>query len=437
MQELKEINEYDDVYYSSDENNNSNDNEFSESDNEVSDSDNEVSDNDNEVSESNNEVYDSEVSNKIQYIIYVIKNIINDKVFIDSTVNYKKYEGNLIKWSAEQEFEQHKKNLKRKTKDNLYPLLYSDMKEHGIDNFIVDVLEICSEFDYLNKLNKYKKEFDSENENFGYNIGHKSVKGIIYLITNIKNNKKYVGQTKNFKKIKNYIKIWTAEDRFNEHKKNTTLKSFKDRYRLLYDAMREYGIENFTVETIEICDINETGKLEQYYIKKYGSNDSKIGYNIQSGGNVNHKLVNGKRKTNMTDELRKKLSKTNNETTNITGIEYKGKIVGYRVRIAVDTQKFEKRFSSQKNTLEENFNSAKEFLEKVKNKENVDDIRLNNKSNELPLNIFLKKRKGENIGYEFNITLDGKRHYKSFCSTKISMEEKLKMVIDYKNNFLK
>ena len=84
MQEVKEINEYDDVYYSSDENNNSNDNEFSESDNEVSDSDNEVSDNDNEV-------YDSEVSNKIQYIIYVIKNIINDKVFIDSTVNYKKY----------------------------------------------------------------------------------------------------------------------------------------------------------------------------------------------------------------------------------------------------------------------------------------------------------------------------------------------------------
>ena len=69
MQEVKEINEYDDVYYSSDENNNSNDNEFSESDNEVSDSDNEVSDNDNEV-------YDSEVSNKIQYIIYVIKNII-------------------------------------------------------------------------------------------------------------------------------------------------------------------------------------------------------------------------------------------------------------------------------------------------------------------------------------------------------------------------
>ena len=152
MQELKEISEYDDVYYSSDENNNSN-----ESENELSDSDNEVSD---------NEVSDNEVSNKIQYIIYIIKNIINDKVFIDSTVNYKKYEGNLIKWSAEQEFEQHKKNLKRKTKDNLYPLLYSDMKEHGIDNFIVDVLEICNEFDYLNKLNEYKKEFDSENEKF-------------------------------------------------------------------------------------------------------------------------------------------------------------------------------------------------------------------------------------------------------------------------------
>ena len=430
MQEVKEINEYDDVYYSSDENNNSNDNEFSESDNEVSDSDNEVSDNDNEV-------YDSEVSNKIQYIIYVIKNIINDKVFIDSTVNYKKYEGNLIKWSAEQEFEQHKKNLKRKTKDNLYPLLYSDMKEHGIDNFIVDVLEICSEFDYLNKLNEYKKEFDSENENFGYNIGDKSVKGIIYLITNIKNNKKYVGQTKNFKKIKNYIKIWTAEDRFNEHKKYSVMKSKKKTAYKLYEEMNIFGFENFMIETLLICDIKDTGENEKYYIKKYDTQNENKGYNISPGCNVDHNIFHKKRKTNMTDELRKKLSKTNNETTNITEIEYKGKIVGYRVRIAVDTEKFEKRFSSQKNTLEENFNSAKEFLEKVKNKENVDDIRLNNKSNDLPLNIFLKKRNGKNIGYEFNMTLDGKRHGKSFCSTKISMEEKLKMAIYYKNNLLK
>ena len=44
-----------------------------------------------------------------------IENIINNKVFIDSTVNYKKYEGNLIKWSAEHEFDQHIKNLNRKT----------------------------------------------------------------------------------------------------------------------------------------------------------------------------------------------------------------------------------------------------------------------------------------------------------------------------------
>jgi hypothetical protein len=213
----KEIIEDDNVYfsieYSSDENDDSNNlnTEISESDNEVSESE-VYEESDNEVSES-----EEKVDTGVQHIIYIIKNATSNKVFIDSTTNFKKYEGNLIKWSAEHEFEQHKKNLKRKTKENLHPLLYSDMKEYGIDNFIIEILTTCNEIDCLNKLNKYKKELKSEEEKYGYNIGKTT--GIIYLITNNKNNKKYVGQTKSCKKIKNYIKPWTAQHRLNEHKK--------------------------------------------------------------------------------------------------------------------------------------------------------------------------------------------------------------------------
>ncbi len=204
----------------------------------------------------------------------------------------------------------------------------------------------------------------------------------------------------------------------------------------LYEAMNIFGVENFTVQTLLYCNIEDTGKYEKYFIEKYNTQYENFGYNTAPGCKVDHSINHPKRKTIMTDELRKKLSKTNNETTNITEIKYKEKIVGYRVRISIEGKNTEKRFSSQKNTLKENFNSAKEFLDKVKNKENIDDIRLNNKSNDLPLNIFLKKKKENIIGYELIITIDGKIHRKSFCSKKISMEEKLKMAIDYKNNLL-
>lgn len=425
----KEIIEDDNIYYIFDYNSDENDgssNINTESDNEVSES--EVYE-ENEVSES-----EEKVDTGVQHIIYIIKNVTNNKVFIDSTTIFKKYEGNLIKWSADHEFEQHKKNLKRKSKENIHPLLYSDMKEYGVDNFIIEILTTCNEIDCLNNLNKYKKELKSEEEHYGYNIGKTT--GIIYLITNNKNNKKYVGQTKSCKKIKNYIKPWTAQDRLNEHKKNCMMESKKMTSPKLYEAMNIFGVENFTVQTLLYCNIKDTGKYEKYFIKKYNTQHENFGYNIAPGSKVDHSINHPKRKTIMTDELRKKLSKTNNETTNITEIKYKEKIVGYRVRISIEGNNIEKRFSSQKNTLEENFNNAKEFLVKVKNKENIDDIRLNNKSNDLPLNIFLKKKKGNIIGYEFMITIDGKKHTKSFCSKKISMEDKLKMAINYKNNLL-
>ena len=93
----------------------------------------------------------------------------------------------------------------------------------------------------------------------------------IYCITNLINNKRYVGKT-----------TGTIEERFKEHCKD----SQKERCnkRPLYDAMNKYGVENFKVEQLEyVEDESNLSEREIYWIKElntYGSN----GYNVSKGG---------------------------------------------------------------------------------------------------------------------------------------------------------
>lgn len=100
--------------------------------------------------------------------------------------------------------------------------------------------------------------------------------GYIYKITNIINNKIYIGQTH----IKNPIKRWA--DHFNDAYVN-----HHDYF--LYRALRKSGIENFTFQIIEkdipIKDLNER---EMFFIKLFNSNDSEFGYNLTKGGQLSH-----------------------------------------------------------------------------------------------------------------------------------------------------
>jgi group I intron endonuclease len=93
----------------------------------------------------------------------------------------------------------------------------------------------------------------------------------VYLIINNINNKKYVGVTH-----RGYLK------RYHEH-----LRCAKNgRKSVLYDAMRKYGIQNFSVCLIEsnISD-DEIQAKERYYIEYYNSiYINRNGYNMTVGG---------------------------------------------------------------------------------------------------------------------------------------------------------
>ena len=94
--------------------------------------------------------------------------------------------------------------------------------------------------------------------------------GFIYKITNLINNKIYIGQTSR-----------TVDIRWQEHQRNM----YDDKYKniTLYKAFNKYGINNFDIKIIEEVDNSLLNEREEYWIRTY--NSYKNGYNSTIGGN--------------------------------------------------------------------------------------------------------------------------------------------------------
>lgn len=121
---------------------------------------------------------------------------------------------------------------------------------------------------------------------------------IIYKITNTINGKVYIGQTKK-----------SLDDRWKSH---------MNRYRNncdyhLYESMRKYGVENFTVEEIDSANNeDDLNYKEMYWISFYNSNSSEFGYNSTPGGESNpmdSECIKVKHKRRMqSEDTRRKIS---------------------------------------------------------------------------------------------------------------------------------
>ena len=89
----------------------------------------------------------------------------------------------------------------------------------------------------------------------------------IYVITNQVNGKQYVGKT-----------TQSVDKRFKEHLRAAKRHSFEKRP--LYRAIRKYGKENFSVQTLEETQVPED--REKYWISKLDTFSN--GYNATIGG---------------------------------------------------------------------------------------------------------------------------------------------------------
>lgn len=99
----------------------------------------------------------------------------------------------------------------------------------------------------------------------------------IYCITNLKNDKKYIGQSINIKQ------------RLYAHKYN--LKKGIHGNNHLQSSFDKYGVENFKFEILLECEVEKLDEMEIAIIKKYDTTNDKKGYNHEHGGLKNKRLT--------------------------------------------------------------------------------------------------------------------------------------------------
>ncbi len=106
----------------------------------------------------------------------------------------------------------------------------------------------------------------------------------IYKITNISNGKIYVGQAVSHILNHKRYRPYGHEGRFRCHI-SEAFSTKKNQSHYLNNAIRKYGVNDFTVELIEYCEIDKSDEREIHYIKEFNSLFPN-GYNLKNGGNV-------------------------------------------------------------------------------------------------------------------------------------------------------
>lgn len=99
----------------------------------------------------------------------------------------------------------------------------------------------------------------------------------IYMITNIKNGKKYIGQSKRL------MERWGEHLRSAQPEKYSS-KGERDNKTSIHLAMQKYGAFNFTFQVLEFCSEDQLDERERYWTRCYDSYNN--GYNETEGGQL-------------------------------------------------------------------------------------------------------------------------------------------------------
>ena len=106
----------------------------------------------------------------------------------------------------------------------------------------------------------------------------------IYKITNITTGKMYVGQTVSHVLNHKRYRPYGRENRFKCHISEAFSKK-KNQSHYLNNSIRKYGVEDFVVDLIEYCELENANEREIHYIKELNTLYPN-GYNLKNGGSV-------------------------------------------------------------------------------------------------------------------------------------------------------
>ena len=161
---------------------------------------------------------------------------------------------------------------------------------------------------------------------------------------------------------------------------------------ILHKAIRKYGEKNFIVKPVLICNLNELNYYEVKFIRKYNTFGTN-GYNMTTGGQLNY----------FTDDVRKRIS----ESLKGNKHHFYGKHWSNESKLKLlNTLKSLNRTSINKN---------------------------------LPMYLHYYKRfnnckKGNSIKEGYVVQNHPTLKSKTFCSMKLSMEQKLELATKYLTN---
>lgn len=173
---------------------------------------------------------------------------------------------------------------------------------------------------------------------------------IIYIVTCQDTGKCYVGQTVNLKKCRGRFYKYGISQRLVEHfgaarRKRTTP---------IAKAIRQYGVESFSIEELERCDMRMADEMESYHIKKCRTLVPE-GYNVQKQARISSGLT---------------LSENIVSLAEIKGIKKGETVTKVRVLLTVENEENKRRFmfGSSGEDFEKSLKEAEEFCKQVNSK---------------------------------------------------------------------
>jgi len=217
----------------------------------------------------------------------------------------------------------------------------------------------------------------------------KKIIGEIYKITNIKNGKCYIGQTRSHRLNHNKYRPFGHLGRFKDHIHEAN-SSKKNQCKYLNSAILKYGVDCFTCELIHNCPVNELDSQEQQFILQYNSKYPN-GYNLTNGG---------KGFTDINSEFVWEVNQNPKQKSNtLPKSDYTKKLISDRLKSALDNRN--QREKMMKLSQKQHLTKKYEVFKNVSIDDDIDKyihVIKNNKNNSEYIRIVIDKIKTTFVG---------------------------------------